>query len=91
MPWKSRLDVIHLLKQRGATVTFSDPYVPTLRVDGEDLFSADFDEALASTDCVVIITDHTAIDYQAVARNANLIVDTRNTLRGVVSDKIIRL
>jgi UDP-N-acetyl-D-glucosamine dehydrogenase len=85
------LDVIHLLKQRGATVTFTDPYVPILRVDGEDLFSADFDEALASTDCVVIITDHTATDYQAVARNANLIVDTRNTLRGVVSDKIIRL
>src|SRR5262249_29572791 len=84
-------DVIHLLKQRGATVTFTDPYVPILRVDGEDLFSPDFDEALASTDCVVIITDHTAIDYQAVARNANLIVDTRNTLRGVVSDKIIRL
>jgi len=85
------LDVIHLLKQRGARVTFTDPYVPTLRVDGEDLFSADFSESLQAADCVVIITDHTAINYQAVARYANLIVDTRNTLRGVVSDKIIRL
>ena len=42
-------------------------------------------------DCVVITTDHTGFDYAEVLANAKLIVDTRNALKGVVSDKIVRL
>jgi UDP-N-acetyl-D-glucosamine dehydrogenase len=42
-------------------------------------------------DCVVIITDHKKFDYPALVRDAKLIVDTRNALKGVQSDKIVRL
>ena len=85
------LDVMHLLQRRGAEITYSDSYVPMVRIDGKELFAADLDGALAAADCAVIITDHTGVDYQAVLRDAKLVVDTRNALRGVVSDKLIRL
>ncbi len=84
------LDVMLLLKRRGAVVTYSDPYVPGLRVDGIDLKSAP-EESAAAADCVVIVTDHSAFDYQALVRRACLVVDTRNALKGVNSHKIVRL
>jgi UDP-N-acetyl-D-glucosamine dehydrogenase len=84
------VDIIHLLRRRGAQVTFSDPFVPSVRIEDEELFPSDL-SAVADADCAVIITDHTTVDYHAVLRQAKLIVDTRNALRGVVSEKIIRL
>jgi UDP-N-acetyl-D-glucosamine dehydrogenase len=85
------LDIMHLLKRRGADVTFSDPYVPSLSIEGEVCFSADLLDAVRRADCVVIVTDHSNIDYAAVVKESRLIVDTRNALRGVESQKIIRL
>jgi len=85
------LDIIHLLRRRGAAVTYTDPYVPTLRIEDETLFSTDPNEALAQSDCGVIITDHANFDYRALVERANLIVDTRNALRSLTSEKIIRL
>ena len=85
------LDIIHLLKRRGANVTFSDPYVPSIRIEDEIFLATDLSAALSSADCAVIITDHTGVDYQEVLCKARLIVDTRNALRGVASEKIIRL
>jgi UDP-N-acetyl-D-glucosamine dehydrogenase len=82
------LDVIHLLKKRGAQVSYSDPYVPALTIDGLQLESQD---AAGRADCVVIITDHASFDYQALVRDAALIVDTRNALKNIVSEKIVRL
>jgi UDP-N-acetyl-D-glucosamine dehydrogenase len=84
------LDVMLLLKRRGAVLTYSDPYVPVVRVDGLDLASAP-EESAAAADCVVIVTDHSAFDYQALLRRARLVVDTRNALKGFNSDKIVRL
>ena len=84
------LDVLLLLKRLGAIVSYSDPHVPILHLDGEDLV-AQTEEAPANADCVVIITDHSAFDYQKVAQRAPLIVDTRNALKGIQSDKIVRL
>jgi UDP-N-acetyl-D-glucosamine dehydrogenase len=85
------LDIIHLLQTRGATVTYSDPHVPSVQIDGEIKLAMDATEGLAQADCGVIITDHTSFDYRALLDAAPMIVDTRNALRGVVSDKIIRL
>jgi len=85
------LDVMHLLQRRGAEVSYSDPYVPMVRIDGKEIFATDIDGALAAADCVVIITDHTAVDYHAVLRDAKQVVDTRNALRGVTSEKLVRL
>ena len=85
------LDIIHVLNKRGALVTYSDPYVPSLRVDGIELTASRLQDQICRADCVVIVTDHTGIDYTEVVRDAQLIVDTRNALRRFSSDKIKRL
>jgi UDP-N-acetyl-D-glucosamine dehydrogenase len=84
------LDVMLLLKRRGGLVTYSDPHVPVLRVEGLDLTAIPEDSA-AAADCVVIITDHTSFDYQALVERAALIVDSRNALKAFRSPKIVRL
>src|SRR5215472_15155408 len=85
------LDVILLLKKLGADVTYSDPYVPQLKLDGIDLASQDAHASAKHADCCVVITDHSNFDYRALLDAANLIVDTRNALRGFESVKIVRL
>jgi len=85
------LDIIHLLRRRGANVTYSDPFVPSIRLDDSTLASQDAEAFVGSCDCVVIVTDHASFDYAAVVENAPLIVDTRNALKGFESDKIVRL
>jgi UDP-N-acetyl-D-glucosamine dehydrogenase len=89
------LDIIHLLNKRGASVSYCDPYVPRIRPDQEhgiifDMNSVDASQA-ADVDCVVIVTDHKSFDYKALVRDAKLILDTRNALKGVESEKIFRL
>jgi UDP-N-acetyl-D-glucosamine dehydrogenase len=84
------LDVMLLLKRRGAELSYSDPHVPRLRMDGLDLVSAP-EEAAADADCAVIITDHSAFDYRALVNRAPLIVDSRNALQGIAGKHIVRL
>jgi UDP-N-acetyl-D-glucosamine dehydrogenase len=84
------LDVMLLLKRRGGIVSYCDPHVPTLHIDGLQMESAPLESA-AGADCVVIVTDHKAFDYRLLVEKAPLIVDTRNALKGVVSAKIVRL
>jgi UDP-N-acetyl-D-glucosamine dehydrogenase len=84
------LDVILLLERLGAAIAYSDPHVPTLHLDGVELASSP-EEAAAEADCVAIITDHSAFDYQGMVARSRLIVDTRNALKGVDSNKIVRL
>jgi UDP-N-acetyl-D-glucosamine dehydrogenase len=85
------LDIILLLEQRGAQVTYSDPYIPALRLNGHCLTSTNLQENAAIADCVVIVTDHKAFDYSALVDNARLIIDTRNALKSRMSQKIVRL
>jgi UDP-N-acetyl-D-glucosamine dehydrogenase len=85
------LDIIHLLKQLGAIVSYSDPYVADLRHEGQNLEAIDAATGCAAADCVVIVTDHKDFDYPAAVQNSRLIVDTRNALKGLSSDKIVRL
>jgi UDP-N-acetyl-D-glucosamine dehydrogenase len=84
------LDVALLLQRRGAQLSYSDPHVPQLKLDGLNL-EASPESAAGEADCVVIITDHGAFDYDALVERAGLIVDSRNALRGRVSPKIVRL
>jgi UDP-N-acetyl-D-glucosamine dehydrogenase len=84
------LDIMLLLKQRGAKVTYTDPHVPSLKLDGLGIDSSPM-EAAATADCVVIVTDHSAFDYTELAKSARLIVDTRNALKGITSANIVRL
>jgi UDP-N-acetyl-D-glucosamine dehydrogenase len=84
------LDVILLLQRRGGIVTYSDPHVPTLHMEGLTL-EASPEEAAAQADCAVIVTDHSTFDYRGLVDRAPLIVDTRNALRDTHSDKIVQL
>jgi UDP-N-acetyl-D-glucosamine dehydrogenase len=87
------LDIMHLLERRGAIVSYSDPYVPEIRLEhGEHgtLRAVDPD-AGKTADCAVIVTDHSAFDYKKLVEECSLIVDTRNALKGIVSPKIVRL
>ena len=84
------LDIIHLLQQLGAKVTFSDPFVPSIRIENQLIMGSPV-TAVADADCTVVITDHTSVDYSQVVASANIIVDTRNALRSIKSQKIIRL
>jgi UDP-N-acetyl-D-glucosamine dehydrogenase len=85
------LDIIHLLGRRGAKVTYSDPYVPRISADGIDLSATEAAAGATAADCVVIVTDHKGFDYAGLVRTARLIVDTRNALKGIASEKIVRL
>ena len=74
------LDVLNLLRQKGADVVYNDPYVASLRL--EDQFHMNCtpysENLLQNADCVVIITNHSAYDWQHVVDHSSLIVDTRH-------------
>jgi UDP-N-acetyl-D-glucosamine dehydrogenase len=97
------LSIIDRLRAKGANVSYHDPFVAEVRFDdahtdanGEPLNSVELsDEQLKAADCVIIVTDHSDIDYQRVCSLTPLIVDTRNALNGDVrrdsKARIIRL
>jgi UDP-N-acetyl-D-glucosamine dehydrogenase len=84
------LSIIDRLRSKGCEVRYHDPFVPALRFDdahtqggGDPLNSIDLnDEEIKSADCVVIVTNHSNIDYRRVLDLAPLVVDTRNALNG---------
>lgn len=84
------LDIMLLLKRRGARLTFSDPHVASLEMEGERLAAAEID-LVEKADCTVLVTDHSVFDYPKIAERAKLIVDTRNAFKGITSGNIVRL
>ena len=77
------LEIIHMLREKGARVSYSDPYAPQIVVDDEKISSMPLTpQTLAAHDCVLITTDHRAFDYDMVVRESSLIVDVRNALGG---------
>ena len=75
------LDIIRLLEAQGARVSYFDPHVPRFREDRHEFHSVDLTpELVAAADCVMVVTDHSSVDYQMIKRNAKLIVDTRNAV-----------
>ena len=88
------LEIIQHLARRGARIQYHDPYVPSLRTDGLTLRSVPLrPSVLRSADCVVIVTDHHALDQNVVVKYSRLILDTRNALKNLPrrSNKIVRL
>lgn len=88
------LDVIGLLKGKGAEVSYHDPYVAHLKHDQWAMDCApDLMQAVREADCVVITTNHKAYDYPAILDAARLIVDTRNALGSLTQDnpKVVKL
>jgi UDP-N-acetyl-D-glucosamine dehydrogenase len=88
------LDVIGLIKAKGADVIYHDPYIPHLKQDLWEMERVpDLMQAVREADCVAIITNHKVYDYPAILAAANLIVDTRNALGdlGRNNPKVVRL
>ncbi len=88
------LDVIHLLKDKGAEVHYHDPFIPHLDHEGLLMVSVpNLLEEVTAADCVAIITNHKDYDYGAILDQANLIVDTRNALGEMGRDnpKVVKL
>jgi UDP-N-acetyl-D-glucosamine dehydrogenase len=97
------LSIIDRLRAKGAEVRYHDPFVKEIRFDdahtegsGEPLSSVPLtDEELRGADCLIIVTDHSEIDYKRVCSLASLVVDTRNALNGELrrdsKARIIRL
>jgi UDP-N-acetyl-D-glucosamine dehydrogenase len=84
--------MLELLAARGAVLSYNDPHIPVLptmrhyevpRLESRELTG----EYLASTDCVLIATDHSAYDYGFIVEHASLVIDTRNATRSVVGGR----
>ena len=89
------LDLLHLLRERGAELSYTDPFVPKLDAkewpNGIDLVNVDVTKAAAEEfDCVVVVTDHTQFDYDQLQRVAKVVVDTRNAIKSPGA-KVVRL
>jgi UDP-N-acetyl-D-glucosamine dehydrogenase len=85
------LDIIHLLKARGAKVSYADPFIPSINFEGVKMKATGWKKAAAGCDCAVIVTDHSNVDYSQLLETAPLIVDTRNAMKKFKSRKIVRL
>ena len=88
------LDIIGLLRQQGAQVSYHDPYIPRITHEDWILESVpDLVESAKDSDCVVIVTDHSDYDYKSILDKAALIVDTRNALgeAGRKDARVVRL
>jgi UDP-N-acetyl-D-glucosamine dehydrogenase len=73
------LDIIEILEKRGAKVSYHDPFIREVSIDGAHHMSVPLTEQLvADCDAVVISTDHSAIDYEMIIRRAKLVFDARN-------------
>ncbi|MFL6214892.1 MAG: nucleotide sugar dehydrogenase [Blastocatellia bacterium] len=91
------LGIVDQLLHKGAEVSYHDPYIAEMNLDGKGVLTNSelTDEALSQCDCAVIVTDHSVIDYARVVRLAPLVIDSRNATRKLnvpeAESKIIRL
>jgi UDP-N-acetyl-D-glucosamine dehydrogenase len=89
------LDVIGLLQKKGAKVSYHDPFIPHLRTHDDIAMESvpDVMDAVRLADCIVIITNHSSYNYQAILKEAKFIFDSRNALGklGKNNPKVVRL
>jgi UDP-N-acetyl-D-glucosamine dehydrogenase len=86
------LTIIELLREKGAIVSYNDPYFPTVghgRHYALNMTNTPLDN-LGQYDAVLIVTDHTSYDYKAIVDQSQLVIDTRNATKGIDSPKIAR-
>ena len=85
------VDFIKILQSKGAKVTYTDSWVPSLEHEGINLKSIDAGPAVDAADAVVIITDHSNVPYADLVKRAKLVLDARNATRGIDAPNIVRL
>jgi UDP-N-acetyl-D-glucosamine dehydrogenase len=88
------IEIVELLRGKGAEVSYTDPHVPSIVIGGVPMKAVQpTDETVAAADCVLILTDHPEFDYRRITEIAQLVVDTRNATWGlkVPNDRLVRL
>jgi UDP-N-acetyl-D-glucosamine dehydrogenase len=86
------LKLLQLLQEKGAHVSYNDPYIAKIQLSRGELTSAPLtEESLSSADCVVVATDHSCYDLEQIASQAKLLFDVRGATRGLKRKSIIRL
>ncbi|MCZ6622736.1 MAG: hypothetical protein O7B35_00650, partial [Deltaproteobacteria bacterium] len=88
------IDVMRILNEKGAHISYHDPFVPRIAMGTKSLESVELNPAfIRDHDCLVILTDHDTYDFSKILRWAKIVVDTRNATKGLeeFKDKIIRL
>jgi UDP-N-acetyl-D-glucosamine dehydrogenase len=86
------IDIIHLLSEQGAEITFNDPHVDRLDIEGIDLESVELTaDTLRQADCVVVVTHHDKYDWQWISNHAHLIVDTRHVVGKSAGARVVNL
>jgi UDP-N-acetyl-D-glucosamine dehydrogenase len=88
------LDVMRLLSEKGAILSYNDPLVPTVHLGRRTLKSIGTSPAqIAEHDCVIILTDHSSYDIREIVESAKLVIDTRNATKDLhaFKDRIIKL
>jgi UDP-N-acetyl-D-glucosamine dehydrogenase len=84
------LEVLKALDAKGALVTYSDPYIPSIQLNERSLKSVALTaDMLKEFDCVVVLTDHSNVDYAMTAKNSHLVLDCRNALKDFSGSHII--
>lgn len=86
------LDIIDIFQKKNINVSYYDPLIPYLKLNHINLRSIDLKkQKLQKFDCVVIITDHSSLDYNFILKNSRLIFDTRNVYKNINNNKVVRL
>ena len=91
------LKIMELLRKQGANITYHDPFIPVIEPHGGSTIRLESvaldDELISSADGVLILTDHSAVDYERVVEKAKIVVDTRNATKGVKQnrEKIVKI
>ncbi|MCX5715295.1 MAG: nucleotide sugar dehydrogenase [Candidatus Omnitrophica bacterium] len=86
------MEIIRDLMKKGVTVSYFDPYAPRINIDGKTLYSTKWKPAIfKKEDCVVIITDHSSIDYEEILKNSKMVFDTRNIYKNIEAKNLVRL
>jgi len=88
------LDIMRMLTDKGAELSYNDPLVSTLKMGGRVLKSAELSSAnLETQDCLIILTDHSTYDFREIVASAKLVIDTRNATKDLhdYKDRIIKL
>ena len=82
------LDIIDILRNKGALVSYHDPYIPKLQYEHFDMSSIDINESIMqSFDCVIIATNHDDYDWPWVIQNSHALLDTRNATANTKGSK----
>lgn len=87
--------ILTLLKDKGSNVTYHDPYIPIIEGMRKypDLIMKSVDlnnKILEKQDCVLIVTDHSNVDYKLILEKSKLVIDTRNIYQGYTSGKVVK-